>query len=223
MLRIPILGRIIPAMGTHRKHPPKVSPRRSSVADALFTKGQQRVLGLLFGNPNRSYYTGEIIALSAAGSGAVQRVLARLESAGLVTISHVGNQKHYQANHAASVFTALHDLVTRTFGLADILRDALAPLAPKIDAAFIYGSTARREDAATSDIDVMVVSESVGYGDIYLRLEDAATRIGRKINPTIYSRAALTRGIRERNAFVTRVLTQPKIWLLGDESEFAAR
>lgn len=211
-------------MGTHRGPPGKpVQLRPSTVADALFTKGQQRVLGILFGNPNRSYYTGEIIALSDTGTGAVQRVLARLESARLLTVSHVGNQKRYQANRAASVFTQLHELALKTFGLADILRAALSPLAPKIDAAFVYGSTAKREDSATSDVDLMVVSDSVSYGDIYLRLEDAAARLGRKINPTIYSRAALRKSVRDRNAFVTRVLAQPKIWLVGDESDLTAR
>ena len=211
-------------MGTHRGPTRKaVQLRASTVADALFTKGQQRVLGILFGNPNRSYYTGEIIALSDTGTGAVQRVLARLESAGLVNVSHVGNQKRYQANRAASVFTQLHELALKTFGLADILRDALAPLSAKIDAAFVYGSTAKREDSATSDIDLMVVSDSVSYGDIFLRLEDAATRLGRKINPTIYSRAVLAKSVKERNAFVTRVLAQPRIWLLGHESEFTTR
>lgn len=211
-------------MGKPRKrtHTPAVL-EPTSVADALFTRGQQRVLGILFGNPDRSYYTGEIIALSDTGTGAVQRVLARLESAGLLTASRVGNQKRYQANHAASVFTQLHELALKTFGLADILRDAVSPLASQIDAAFVYGSIAKGEDLATSDVDLMVISDSVSYGDIYLRLEDAAARLGRKINPTIYSHAALRKGVKDRNAFVTRVLAQPKIWLLGDESELTAR
>lgn len=211
-------------MGTRRKTVPKRAPLRpTGVADALFTKGQQRVLGVLFGNANRSYYTGEVIALSDTGTGAVQRVLARLESSGLVTVSHVGNQKRYQANHDAPIFQELHEIALKTFGLADIVRDALAPVASRLEAAFIFGSTAKGEDSATSDIDLMVVSGTLGYGDIFLHLEDAAARLGRRINPTIYSRAALTRGIKERNAFVTRVLAQPKIWLCGDENELTTR
>jgi predicted nucleotidyltransferase len=198
-------------------------PVRTSVADALFTTGQQRVLGLLFGNPSRSYYTGEIIALSDAGTGSVQRVLARLAAAGLVTVSAIGNQKHYQANCDAPIFPQLHELVLKTFGLADILRDALRPLGSKIDAAFVYGSMAKDEDSATSDVDMMIISDAVGYGDIYLQLEDAAGRLGRKVNPTIHSRATLMKSVKDRNAFVTRVLAQPKIWLIGDESELAAR
>lgn len=218
------MGCIVPNMGTIRKPARRTpAPGTTSVADALFTTGQQRVLGLLFGNPNRSYYTGEIIALSDAGSGAVQRVLGRLEAAGLVTVSAVGNQKHYQANRDAPVFPQLHELVLKTFGLADILRDALRPLASKIDAAFVYGSMSKGEDSAASDIDIMVISDAIGYGDIYLQLEDAAARLGRKINPTIYSQAALTKSVKDRNAFVTRVLAKPKIWLIGDKSELAAR
>ena len=102
------------------------APRPTSVADALFTKGQQRVLGVLFGNPGRSYYTGEIITLTGSGTGAVQRVLARLESSALVTTKRIGNQKHFQANEAAQVFTQLHKIVLRTFDLGDILRNAAA-------------------------------------------------------------------------------------------------
>lgn len=147
-----MLGSIIPDMGirstlTRRGLP----PRPASVANALFTKGQQRVLGVLFGNPGRSFYTSEIIALAGGGTGAVQRVLARLESAALVTTKRIGNQKHYQANQAAPVFTQLHKIVLRTFDLPGILRAGSAPGAPTIDPTFALGSIAGRRDSAASD------------------------------------------------------------------------
>lgn len=207
-----------------KKKPAPAPPRPyTSVADALFTKGQQRVLGVLFGNTGRSFYGSEIIAIAGAGSGAVQRELARLESAGLVTAHRVGRQKHYQANPQASVFEELRGLVLKTAGLADVLREALAPLANQIRAAFVFGSIAKREDSAKSDVDVLVVSDDLAYGDLFAGLTEAERRIGRKVNPVVYSPSELRNEIRDKRSFVTRVLAQPKIWLIGDEHGLAAR
>jgi predicted nucleotidyltransferase len=208
-------------MGTKavaKKPPPS---RSSGVADALFTKGQQRVLGLLFGNPDRSFYANEIISMARTGTGAVQRELARLESAGLVTVRRVGKQKHYQANPAAPVFADLRSLVLKTSGLADVLRAALAPISSAIRAAFVYGSVAKHEDTATSDIDLMVISASLSYADLFAVLEEVSGRLGRKVNPTIYTPVELSRRLRQGNSFVKRVLAQPKIWLIGGERDLA--
>ena len=200
-----------------------VRPSRSTgIADALFTKGQQRVLGVLFGNPNRSFYGNEIIALAGSGTGAVQRELARLESAGLVTVERVGRQKHYQANAKASVFAELRALVLKTSGLADLLRAALAPLADEIRAAFVFGSVAKGQDGASSDIDLMVVSDTVTYAELFDVLPDAEAQLGRRVNPTVYAPAELERGRRGGNSFVIRVLDQPKIWLIGEDRGLAA-
>ena len=152
-------------MGIHTPRP----PANSSLADALFPKVRQRVLAVLFGNPTRSFYANEVIALAGSGSGAVQRELARLSQAGLLTVSRQGNQKHYQANADAPVFTELRGLVLKTSGLADVLRSALLPLAPQISAAFVFGSVANQQDTAQSDIDVLVVSASLGYANCSAR------------------------------------------------------
>ena len=137
------------------------------LADALFAKTQRRVLGLLFGNPDRSFFANEIVRHAESGIGAVRRELAALEAAGLVTAKRIGNQKHYQANRAAPIFEELRGIVVKTFGVADVLREALAPLAAKIRAAFIYGSIAKGSDTATSDIDLMVISDEVAYADLF--------------------------------------------------------
>jgi predicted nucleotidyltransferase len=200
----------------------KMPIRPAGLADALFSKVQQRVLAVLFGNPDRSFYANEVIALAGSGTGAVQRELARLETAGLVTVKRVGNQKHYQANAAAPVFKELRSLVLKTFGLADVLRAALAPLAGQIGAAFVYGSVAKKQDTAASDIDLMLVSDSLTYADLFTALEKASGRLGRKVNPTVYTQAELGKRMKQGNAFVTRVLAQPKIWLLGAEHDLAA-
>jgi len=191
----------------------------TSLADALFPKGRQRVLAVLFGNPGRSFYANEVIALAQSGTGAVQRELAALSEAGLLTVTKQGNQKHYQANADAPVFAELRGLVLKTMGLADVLKVALAPLAPQIDLAFVYGSAAKQQDTAHSDIDVMIVSAGLGYADVFGALEGAAATLGRKVNPTLYTLAELAKRINLDNAFVTRVLQQPKIWLIGNEEQ----
>jgi predicted nucleotidyltransferase len=141
------------------------------LADALFSTTQQRVLGLIFGQPERSFYATELIGLTRGGSGAVQRELARLEESGLVTVRRLGTQKHYQANPDSPLFAELCGILRKTVGLAEPLREALAPLSRRIVAAFVYGSVAKGADTSTSDIDLMVVSDSLSYADVFGALE----------------------------------------------------
>ena len=190
-------------------------PHALSMADALFSGTQQRVLGLLFGQPMRSYYATELIALAGIGSGAVQRELARLERSGLVSVRAVGNQKHYQANGEAPLFSELCGIVQKTTGLADPLREALRPFESRIEAAFIYGSVAKGRDTASSDIDLMVIGDDLTYGDVFVALEDLRVRLGRTVNPTILSRKDLIRRVKADSGFITRTLSQAKIWLFG--------
>ena len=205
-------------MGTKTRSAKGLPLPVSGIADALFTKVRQRVLAVLFGNPSRSFYANEVIALAGSGTGAVQRELARLEAAGLATVTRVGNQKHYQANAAAPVFEELRSLVLKTSGLADVLRNALA----QISAAFVYGSVAKAQDTTQSDIDLMVVSDSLSYADLYTVLEAATNRLGRPVNPTVYSRQELDKRVRTDNAFITRIFAQPKLWVIGEEHGLAA-
>jgi predicted nucleotidyltransferase len=197
-------------------------PSSHGIADALFAKVQQRVLGVLFRNPERSFYANEVIALARSGTGAVQRELARLEGAGLVTTSRLGKQKHYRANQDSPVFEELRSLMLKTSGLVDVLRDALAPSSDLIRSAFVCGSVARGDDTAASDIDLMVVADDLTYADLFSALEEASTRLGRKVAPTIYSRKELARRLKQDSSFLTRVLEQPKLWVVGDERALAA-
>jgi predicted nucleotidyltransferase len=222
VLNIPKVGIIIPKMGTVKSRSRTVNHPAARVAGALFTKAQQRVLGVLFGNPRKSFYVNEIIALAGCGAGAVHRELARLADAALVTVTRVGNQKHFQANSAASVYEELRGLVLKTSGLADVIAAALAPISARITVAFVFGSVAKGEDTASSDVDLMVISESLTHADMFSALEGAAAQLGRTINPTVYSRKEFSRRISENNSFVKRVLSQPKIWLIGAEDDLAA-
>ena len=189
----------------------------SVIADALFSKVRQRVLAVLFGAPDRSFYTNEVIGLAQSGAGAVQRELADLAGAGLLTVRKQGNQKHFQANAASPVFAELRGLVLKTVGLADVLRAALAPLAPQIAQAFVFGSIAKQQDTAASDVDLLVVSDTLGYGDVFAALEGASQTLGRAINPALYTTADFRARLQGDNAFINRVMRQPKIWLIGQE------
>ena len=208
-------------MGIKKQATKTPPPRNSGVADALFTKVQQRVLAVLFGNPGRSFYANEVIARAGSGTGAVQRELARLEGAALVVVTRVGNQKHYQANVAAPVFAELRGLVLKTSGLVDVLRVALAPLSAQISSAFVYGSVAKGQDTALSDIDLMVISKKLTYADLFAALEAATHQLGRTVNPTAYSQHELDKRIRGDSAFVNQVWSQPKLWVIGEENALA--
>lgn len=186
------------------------------MADALFSRTQQRVLAWLFGQPERSFYANELIGLAEAGSGAVQRELARLVQSELVTVRAMGNQKHYQANKKSPIYAELRNIVRKTVGLAVPLREALAPLQQHVRAAFVFGSVAKRNDTASSDIDLMVISDELGYADVFVALERVSARLGRAVNPTIYTSNELARRVKRGDAFVKRVLAQPKTWLIGD-------
>ena len=209
------MGIRMPKMGTS-KNLTKLAPR-GSLADALFSGTQQRVLGLLFGQPERSFYATELINLAGVGSGAVQRELASLSQSGLVTVKAVGNQKHYQANPASPIYDELCGMVRKTVGLAEPLRAALAPLARQIKAAFVYGSIAKKEDTATSDIDLMLVSDTLTFGDTILALQAATELLGREVNPNILTQQDFTKRLAEDGSFVSRVMSQPKVWLIGGE------
>lgn len=205
-------------MGTHSA--PSGAP--SGIADALFSRVQQRVLGLLFGNPGRSFYAKELIHLAGSGSGAVQRELARLTSAGLVSASRIGNQVHYRANASSPVFHELRGIVVKTSGVVDVIRAALAPLADDIDASFVFGSVAKGIDDAASDVDLMIIADEVRYPETYAALDASTRTLGRTVNPTIYSREDLLKRLSSGSAFLTKVLAGPKLWVIGDESTLAA-
>lgn len=195
---------------------------RANLSDALFTQTQQRVLGCLFGQPGRRFTVSELIHTTGAGSGAVQRELARLAGSGLLVLERVGNQKHYRANPDCPIHDELAGIVRKTFGLAVPLREALAQVAERIDAAFVYGSVAKGSDTSASDIDLMLVSDELTYADAMAALHPLTERIGRRVNPTVYTRQELDKRIAAGNSFVTRVLAQPRLWLIGGERDLAA-
>ena len=222
--KMPGMG--ISAIGTsrsaRRKAAAKRGDRRTSLADALFTTTQQRVLSLLFGQPSRSFFASELIELTGSGSGAVQRELQRLVSSGLVTVTRVGRQKHHQANPDSPVFEELHGLVLKTVAMAEPIRQALESLDQRIALALVYGSVAKGTDTAASDIDLLVVSDQVMLEDIYSALAPVETKLGRKFAPTLYTTREFAERKASGSAFLTRVLADEHMVLIGTEDEPSA-
>jgi predicted nucleotidyltransferase len=209
---------IIPIMGTKAPRPSRPTAP-TGLIDALFTPVQQRVLGLLFGQPQRRFQSAELIRLAGSGTGSVHRLLTRLAAVGLVTTNRVGNQKHYQANADSPVFAELTGLIRKTVGLVAPLEAALLPLSGKIKAAFVYGSIAKGTDRADSDIDLMVVANGLDYGALYAALPEAEAALSRSINPNVMTRAEWRRKRRERDSFVNRIAEQPRLYVVGSDDD----
>lgn len=191
-------------------------PRRgSALADALFTSTQQRVLALLFGQPNRSFFVTELMSLADSGRGAVQRELAKLAKSGLVTTTRVANQKHYEANHDSPLFEELCSIIGKTIGLQESIRAALEPLAEKISLALIYGSVAKRSDSAASDIDLLLVSDELMLEEVYAALAPVEELLDRRVNPTLLNSKEFRRRRKSKSGFLPRVLSGPTITLMG--------
>jgi len=187
--------------------------KTTTIGDALFTKTQQKVLGLLYGKPEQSFYLNEIVRLAGMGKGSVNRELLKLVSAGLLTVSKQGNQNHYQANASCPIFNELKLIVQKSFGIVDVIKSSLSLLLPKLDKAFIYGSVAKQSEHAGSDIDLMLVGDDLSYSEVMGLIDKAEQRLARIINPTLFTPIEFEKRITEGQSFLTRVMEQPKIWL----------
>ena len=195
------------------------SDQPAGLANALFTRTQQRVLGFLFGQPERRFQGTELIRLANAGTGAAHRLLLRLASCGLVRVDEVGRQKFYQANSAAPIYDELVALVRKTMGLREPLRKALTPFKDDIVCAFVYGSVAAGDDRADSDIDLMVVADSLDYTALFDALQTAEQALDRTVNPNIVSPAEWVGKRHQKDGFIARVAARPRLLVIGEEED----
>lgn len=231
---MPIMGMTMPIMGIRAKSTRKRFRAHSSgrtrgavstssrMASALFSLTQQRMLGLLFGQPDRRFFANELITLTGSGSGAVQRELQRLTDSGLVTATKEGGRRYFQANPSAPLFAELQSIMRKTVGAAEPIRAALAPLTSQVQLALIYGSVAKGQEVASSDLDLLVVSDSLTLEELYAALSPAEREISRKVNVTLYTSAEYRRRRTQRSPFLTRVLTSEHVTLIGSAHEFGA-
>lgn len=194
-------------------------PTATALAAVLFTPVQQRVLGLLFGQPERRFQSAELIRLAGAGTGAVHRLLTRLAATGLLQVETVGNQRFYRANEQSPVFAELVGLVQKTVGLAGPLHAAMAPLEGRIAAAFVYGSVAKGTDRAASDIDLMVIADDLDDATVTASLARAEQSLARTVNPNLMTRAEWRRKRTEDGSVAARIAVQPKVFVIGADDD----
>jgi predicted nucleotidyltransferase/predicted transcriptional regulator len=205
--RVLILSTIVLGMSTY-----------NGLADLLFGRTRGAILALLFGHADQSFYTRQIAREVDASVGAVQRELENLSKVGLIVRNSVGSQVFYQANRDATIFREMQGLVNKTVGIFSVLRSALHPLAKRVLVAFVYGSVAREEETAQSDVDLLVVGKAT-LEEVLSRLSTVEKSIRRPINPTVYSVAEFKSKLASGNHFLTAVLKGQKVFLLGDEDE----
>jgi hypothetical protein len=207
-------------MGTKHNSPP--APR-ASLADALFPKVRQRVLAVMFNAPERSFYMGEVIALAHSGTGAVQRELAGLSAAGILSVHKRGKQKHYQANSKCPVYSALSAMVTKSMGVVNVLQACLEPVARQIASAFVYDELALAVGDKSVAVNVVLfnadgVGVGVGVGDaIAQAMQNAANRLARQVSFSLYTPPTLADAIAKNGNFLTNMMQPPQTWLIGSE------
>ena len=191
----------------------------SRLGDALFSTTQQKVLGLLYGHPDETFFVNQILRLTGMGVHTIKRELDRMIGAGILTMRKIGNQHHYQANPECPIYTELLGIVRKTFGVADVIEAALEVHDDQIDLAFVYGSIASAEDRADSDIDLLIVAPDLAYAELMETLAETEQVLGRKINPTIYNVSEVESRLERKDAFLSRVMERPKIWIKGADDD----
>lgn len=189
------------------------------LVDVLFGVYRRQILALLLLRPDESFYVREISRLTGVPAGSLHRELRLLSDAGLLERSLAGNQVRYRVDRSCPIHEELAGILRKTTGLADVLREALAPLRRKVRVALIFGSVAQGKERVGSDIDVLVVGP-ISFASVVQAFNRAAKRLRRDVNPVVMSKAAFSRKLRGQDRFISRVAREPKILLLGDASEF---
>lgn len=198
---------------TRRAHAPL------DLGDVLFTRAQRRVLGLLFGQPRRSFRSCDLIRFAKSGTGAAHRLLTRLAEARVVTVETIGNSKRYRANRGYPAFAELCGLVRKTFGLVGPLQECLAPLAERIDAAFVYGIVADGAERGYIDIDLIVISDEIEFADLFGVMWDAEAKLARRINPRTIKPAEWRRDCSKPGTFAASLERQRKLFVIGSAAD----
>jgi predicted nucleotidyltransferase len=196
----------------------KQRPDPLDPASLLFGAYRRDVLALLLLHPEESTHVREIARAIGKAPGTLLRELNALAAAGVLVRKPMGNQVHFQANPACPIYEDLRNILKKTVGVADVLREALAPLAPKIRAAFVYGSVARGEERPGSDLDLMVVGEA-RFADVVAALAPAQETLRREVNPNVYPALEFRKKLAARDPFLGRVLAERKIFIVGGEDD----
>jgi predicted nucleotidyltransferase len=184
----------------------------------FFGAYRRQVLALLLLHPDESFHLRELARVTNTQPGTLRRELAQLADAGVLSRERIGNLVRYKASIDCPIYDELRGILKKTAGVADILRDSLAPLADKIDVAFVYGSVASGTERRSSDIDVMVIG-TVSFEEVVQALHRGQEQLRREINPNVYGPAEFKKKAKEKGSFLARVLKDPKLFILGKEDD----
>ena len=191
-----------------------------SLAHQLFGQTRSSVLSALLLHPDASLHVRELARLTGASAGSLHRELRLLADMGLLLRQEVGRQVHYRANVDHPVHAELAQLLRKTAGLVDVLREALEPLGAKVELAFVYGSIASATERAGSDVDLMVLGNA-SFADLARALAPAQATLRRDVNPTVMTRREFADKLEQGDGFARSVMRGDKLWLKGDESDLA--
>ena len=191
---------------------------RHNAGLALFGKARRNILALLFGHADNAYYFSEIVKSAATGVSQVQLELKRLTDAGLLLREKRANQVYFRANPGAPIFEDLKNIVVKTFGVAAVVSVALQPFQNRIDVAFIYGSVARGEETAASDLDLLIIG-SVTFAETVDAMRSPEQVLRREINATVFPVREFASRTSRGDHFLENVLQDAKIFLIGDERD----
>ena len=175
---------------------------------------------MLYGHSDESFYLRQLVRAVGAGHGALQRELKHLTDLGLIVRRVQGNQVLYQANSQSPIFSEIKSLIAKTVGIHDAIRSALAPLTSEIQIAFVYGSVARQEERANSDVDLMVLGDAP-FSAVVSALGPAQKALGREINPTVFPVPEFRSKFAAGNHFLRSVMKEKRLFALGTENELA--
>ncbi len=190
--------------------------------DALFSsKARVKLLKLLLLNPDCRYYLRELAQKTDLSIYSVQVEVKRLTAAGILEKETSGRQTYYKINEHCPIVPELRSIFTKTTGVADVLKASLTEISDHIDYAFIYGSFAKGTQVQDSDVDLMVVG-NVEFREVVSSLRSAQDDLGREINPSVYSLAEFGDRVVRNDHFISTVLGEPKIFMIGEEDGLRA-
>lgn len=191
----------------------------SKLAEILFKDYRRRVLALLLLNPDKRYHVREIARITDTVAGTLHKELTRLADAGILAKESTGNQLHYFADKNCPIFDELASILRKTAGLVDVLANALVFLQEDIDVALVFGSMANNKATSASDIDLLIIGE-VALADIAKAVYPSQDILKREINPKVFRKKAWQRLLAQKDGFAKEVMTQPKLFIMGDKDEF---
>ncbi len=188
------------------------------LSDVLFGEYRKRILGLLLLHPEETYHVRELARLTNTSAGTLHKELSKLSDAGILQSKKVGNQQRYSANVQCPIFEELASIFRKTSGLADVIANALSSMKSHIKFAIVFGSVARGEEQANSDVDVMVIGD-ISFGDVVGLLHESQATLRREINPIVYSVDSFKSRVEKNDSFIQEILSKPKLFIVGSEHE----